>query len=108
MTNKEIFFIVAALTAATVITRFVPFIIFPKGKKVPDFVVYLGKILPFAAVGLLVVSCFSGVSFLKYPYGLPEIICVAVAALLHWKKGNTLLSIGVSTVLYMILIRFVF
>lgn len=108
MTSKEIFFIVAALAAATAVTRFLPFVIFPKGKKVPDFVDYLGKILPFAAVGLLVVSCFSSVSFLKYPYGLPEAICVAVAALLHWKKGNTLLSIGASTALYMILIRFVF
>lgn len=108
MNNKEIFFIVAALAAATVITRFLPFVLFPKGKKVPSFVVYLGKILPFAAIGLLVVSCFSGVSFLSYPYGLPEIICVAAAALIHWKKKNTLLSISVSTVMYMILIRFVF
>lgn len=108
MNNKEIFFIVAALAAATVITRFLPFVLFPKGKKVPSFVVYLGKILPFAAIGLLVVSCFSGVSFLSYPYGLPEITCVAAAALIHWKKQNTLLSIGVSTALYMILIRFVF
>lgn len=108
MNNKEIFFIVAALAAATIITRFLPFVLFPKGKKVPDFIVYLGKILPFAAMGLLVVSCFSGVSFLSYPYGLPEIICLALAALLHWKKSNTLLSIAVSTVLYMILIRFVF
>lgn len=108
MSNKEILFIVAALAAATVITRFLPFVLFPKGKKVPSFVVYLGKILPFAAIGLLVVSCFSGVSFLSYPYGLPEVICVAAVALLHWKKGNTLLSIGVSTALYMILIRFVF
>ncbi len=108
MNNKEIFFILAALAAATIITRFLPFVLFPKGKKVPDFIVYLGKILPFAAMGLLVVSCFSGVSFLSYPYGLPEIICVVLAALLHWKKKNTLLSISVSTVLYMFLIRFVF
>ena len=108
MSNKETFFIVEALVAATVITRFLPFVLFPKEKKVPLFVVYLGKILPFAAIGLLVVSCFSGISFLSYPYGFPEIICVAAAALLHWKKGNTLLSIGVSTALYMILIRFVF
>lgn len=108
MTDKYIFLIVTALAVATALTRFLPFVIFPKDKKVPDFVVYLGKILPFAAVGLLVVSCFSGVSFLKYPYGLPEIICVALAALLHWKKRNTLLSIGFSTALYMLLIRFVF
>lgn len=108
MNNKEIFFILAALAAATAVTRFLPFVLFPKGKKVPDFIVYLGKVLPFAAVGLLVVSCFSGVSFLSYPYGLPEIICVAAAVALHWKKGNTLLSIGVSTFLYMLLIRFVF
>lgn len=107
MNNKEIFFIVAALTAATVITRFLPFVLFPKGKKVPSFVVYLGKILPFAAIGLLVVSCFSGVSFLSYPYGLPEIICVAAAALIHWEKKNTLLSISVSTVMYMVIMHLI-
>ena len=107
MNNKEIFFIVAALAAATVITRFLPFVLFPKGKKVPSFVVYLGKILPFAAIGLLVVSCFSGVSFLSYPYGLPEIICVAAAALIQWKKKNTLLSISVSTVMYMVIMHLI-
>lgn len=108
MDNKYIFLTVAALAAATAITRFLPFALFPEGKRVPEFVVYLGRILPFAAIGLLVVSCFSGVSFLSYPYGLPEIICVFVAAVLHWKKKNTLLSISVSTILYMVLIRFVF
>ena len=108
MDNMDIFLIVAALAAATAITRFLPFALFPEGKKVPEFVVYLGKILPFAVIGLLVVSCFSSVSFLSYPYGLPEIICVILAAVLHWKKKNTLLSISASTILYMILIRFVF
>lgn len=108
MDNKDIFLIVAALAAATAATRFLPFVLFPKNRKIPDFIIYIGKILPFAAVGLLVVSCFSGVSFFKYPYGIPEIVCVAVAALLEWKKKNTLLSISVSTVLYMVLIQFVF
>ncbi len=108
MDNKDIFLIVAALAVATAVTRFLPFVIFPKDRKIPDFIVYIGKILPFAAVGLLVVSCFSGVSFLKYPYGIPEIVCVALAALLHWKKRNSLLSIAVSTALYMVLIQFVF
>lgn len=108
MTDKGVFLTLAALAAATAITRFLPFALFPKGRRVPDFVSYLGKILPFAAVGLLVVSCFSAVEFLKYPYGLPEIICVLAAALLHIKKRNTLLSIGASTLLYMFLIRFVF
>ena len=98
--------LVAALVTAA--TRFLPFLIFGSGKKTPDIIVYLGKVLPFAIIGMLVVYCMKDVKFLQYPYGLPELIsCVAVALLHIWKR-NSLLSIGVGTVLYMLLIQLVF
>ena len=89
--------IVILLTIATMITRFLPFLIFPAGKKVPDFVEYLGKTLPYATMGLLVVYCLKGISLTAFPFGL-----------LHWWKENSLLSIGVGTVFYMFLVQVVF
>ena len=100
--------IVVVLAVATMITRFLPFLIFPAGKKVPDYVEYLGKTLPYATMGLLVVYCLKGVNFTAVPYGLPEILAVAAIVVIHWWKGNSLLSIGAGTVFYMILVQFVF
>ena len=99
---------VAALAAATMITRFLPFVIFPPGKRRPGFLDYLGKTLPYAAVGLLVVYCLKDVSVTGRFHGLPEFLAIAVTAVLHWWKGNTLLSIGVGTGLYMVLVQAVF
>lgn len=100
--------IIAALVIATLITRFLPFILFPAGKKTPDYVVFLGKSLPFATIGLLVVYCLKGVSVTAYPHGLPELIAVAAIVALHLWKRNSLLSIGAGTAVYMILVQMVF
>ena len=98
--------VVAALVTAA--TRFLPFLIFGGGKKTPDIIVYLGKVLPYAIMGMLVVYCLKDVDFLAAPHGAPELIsCVAVAVLHIWKR-NTLLSIGFGTVFYMILVQLVF
>ena len=98
--------VVAALVTAA--TRFLPFLIFGNGKKTPDIIVYLGKVLPYAIMGMLVVYCFKDVDFLAKPHGIPELLgCVAVAALHLWKR-NTLLSIGAGTVFYMLLVQLVF
>lgn len=97
---------VAALVTAA--TRFLPFLIFGKGRKTPQIIVYLGKVLPCAIMGMLVIYCLKGISFLAYPYGIPELIgCLAVALLHIWKR-NTLLSIGAGTVVYMLLVQLVF
>lgn len=100
--------ILAALAVATLITRFLPFLLFPPGKKTPDYVVFLGKTLPFATIGLLVVYCLKGISATAYPYGIPEAIAVGGIVALHLWKKNSLLSIGAGTVLYMILVQMVF
>lgn len=100
--------IVAAMIMGTVITRFLPFIIFPAGKETPRFVDYLGRTLPFATMGLLVVYCLKGVQVAQAPHGLPELLAVIVIAALHRWKGNSLLSIGAGTVFYMFLVQVVF
>lgn len=100
--------IVAAMMVGTMITRFLPFILFPAGKETPKFVDFLGKTLPFATMGLLVVYCLKGVSLVAAPHGLPELIAILLIILLHRWKGNSLLSIGAGTVCYMVLVQVVF
>lgn len=100
--------IVVVLAVATMITRFLPFLIFPAGKRIPKYVEYLGKTLPYAAMGLLVVYCLRNLIFFVAPYGLPQILAVVVIVAIHWWKENSLLSIGVGTIFYMILIQCVF
>ena len=100
--------IIGALVLGTVITRFLPFLLFPAGKKTPKYVEFLGKSLPYATIGLLVVYCLKGISFQAYPHALPELIAVLAIVILHRWKGNSLLSIGAGTILYMILVQVVF
>ncbi len=100
-----IIFVVAVTTFST---RVIPFLVFPKGKAIPKTVQYLGKVLTPAVIGMLVVYCLKDTQVIAAPHGIPELISVAVVAVLHVWKRNNLLSIGVGTVLYMILIQVVF
>lgn len=99
---------VAIVVAGTLLTRFAAFLIFPPGKKAPDFVLYLGKALPAAVMGLLVVYTFKDTVVLTYPYGLPELIALLVTVGLHIWKRNMFMSIGAGTVSYMILVQAIF
>ena len=98
--------LVAVCVLVTAMTRFLPFLIF--GKRTPAIVTYLGKVLPCAIMGMLVVYCMKDVSFLSGSHGIPEILCCALTAGLHAWRRNPLLSIGVGTVSYMLLIQLVF
>lgn len=98
--------IVCALV--TMLTRFLPFLIFNEHRKTPKIVLYLGKVLPCAIMGMLVVYCLKDVDFLSKPYGIPEFISIAFVALLHIWKRNSLLSIGLGTVFYMVMVQLVF
>ena len=101
--------IIIALTSITTFsTRAIPFILFPDGKELPKTVQYLGKVLPPAVIGMLVVYCFKNVAPLSAPFALPEIIAGVTVVLLHIWKRNNLLSIGVGTVLYMTLVQTIF
>ena len=98
---------VAIMAGVTYALRALPFLIFGK-KKSPPFIEYLGKYLPYAIMGMLVIYCLKDVRPLAYPYGLPELIAVSTVALLHIWKRNTLLSILSGTVSYMLLVQLVF
>ena len=102
------FLIILAVAVTTFATRVVPFLVFPKGKEIPLIIQYLGKVLTPAVIGMLVVYCLKSTSVLKAPYGIPETISVAVTALLHVWKRNNLLSIGVGTVCYMVMVQLIF
>lgn len=105
MNNKYIIFVIAIMSIVTILIRFLPFILFDHGKKLPKWISYLGKVLPPAIMSMLLVYCLRNINFVEGNHGLPELLCVGIAILLHSWKRNTLLSIGVSTILYMILIR---
>lgn len=107
MTEVQSAITIGAVVLGTMATRFLPFLVFPKGKTPPKFVQYLGKVLPCAAIGLLVVYCFKDVAS-SGTYGIPEILSVLLIIVLHKWKKNTLLSIVGGTALYMLLVQTVF
>ncbi|MBR3107637.1 MAG: AzlD domain-containing protein [Clostridia bacterium] len=98
--------LVAAMALTTAALRFLPFLLFEK--KTPPFVVYLGKVLPAALIGMLVVYCLKDVQIASAPHGLPELIAGAAVALLQAWKRNSLLSILAGTLLYMVLVQTIF
>ena len=100
--------LIAAGVLVTMATRFLPFLIFGEKRKTPPIITYLGTVLPCAIMGMLVVYCLKDVSFVKNPFGIPELIACAVVAALHVWKRNSLLSIGGGTVCYMLLVQLVF
>ena len=99
---------IAVMALVTAGLRFLPFLIFGENRKTPPLVTYLGQVLPFAIMGMLVVYCLKDVTITSAPYGIPEVLgCLVVAGLHVWKR-STLLSIGAGTVCYMLLVQFVF
>ena len=96
---------VAAAALCTWLTRAIPFLLFRNKQEPPKLVRYLGKALPGAIMSILIIYCVRNAGFTTPPYGLPQIIAIAVVAGLHLWKGNILLSIAGGTVLYMVLIH---
>lgn len=102
------FLIIVVVAITTFATRVTPFLLFPKGKEIPKTIQYLGKVLTPAVIGMLVVYCLKNTTVTAAPFGIPELIAVSTVVVLHLWKRNNLLSIGVGTVLYMVLIQVVF
>lgn len=102
------FLMILVIALVTAALRFAPFFIFSSEKPVPKFVNYLGRVLPYSIIAMLVVYCLKEISFVKAPFGLPEVISVIVVVALHIWKRNTLFSIICGTICYMVLIQFVF
>ncbi len=99
---------IAVCSVGTMITRFLPFIIFPADKKTPEYILYLGKVLPSAIFGMLIVYCFKNVSFVSGTYGIPEIIAAVFTIILHLWKRQMLISIAGGTICYMLLVQMFF
>ena len=108
MSNLHSVLIVAVCALVTIGLRFLPFVIFRGDRPTPPYIVYLGKVLPYAIMGMLVVFCLKNVSLAAAPHGLPEFIACALTALLHVWKRNTLISIIGGTAAYMIMVQMIF
>ena len=108
MTLTQEMLTVAAVVSGTMVTRFLPFIIFPANKKTPPAITFLGQMLPAAVMGLLVIYCFKDVSFVSGTHGIPELLATAVTVLLQVFVRNMLLTIAGGTIFYMYLVQYVF
>ncbi|MGI6181877.1 MAG: branched-chain amino acid transporter permease [Agathobaculum sp.] len=108
MTFSRTLAMIAVAAVCTFATRLAPFLLFNGKKPIPPIIRYLGATLPPAVIALLVVYCLKNVQWITGTHGIPELLCIAVTALLHLWKRNNLLSIGVGTVLYMFLIQNIF
>lgn len=94
--------------AGTMLTRFLPFLIFSSKKPTPEYIQYLGKALPSAIFGMLVVYCLKNVEIFTGSHGLPELFSICVVVLLHLWKRRMLISIAGGTICYMLLVQLVF
>ena len=108
MTFTQQIITIGMVVLGTVMTRFVPFLVFPAGKPTPKYIQYLGKVLPAAVFGLLVIYCLKNVSLFAGSHGIPELISIAVVVGLHLWKRQMLISIAGGTVCYMLLVQLVF
>lgn len=105
MNDTYISMVIAVMAIVTIALRFLPFIVFDHGEQLPEWITYLGKVLPPAIMSMLLVYCLRNINLVEGNHGFPEVICVGIAMLIHNWKRNTLLSIGVSTLLYMMIIQ---
>lgn len=97
--------IILIMGLATFATRIVPVLIFGRGEKVPDYIMYLGRTVPYTAMGLLIVYCLKDISFTSSTHAIPEIIAMAVVIVSYLWKRNSIASVVIGTVIYMILIQ---
>lgn len=98
--------LIAVISAVTIFIRFLPFAVFSKGT--PKYILYLGEVLPFAIMGMLIVYCLKDISVAQTPFGIPELLAILVVVILHKWKHNSLISIAAGTVFYMIMVQTVF
>ncbi|MDD6182146.1 MAG: branched-chain amino acid transporter permease [Lachnospiraceae bacterium] len=108
MTLTEQIITIGMVVLGTMMTRFLPFLLFPADKPTPKYVQYLGKVLPAAVFGLLVIYCLKDVNIFTGSHGIPELIAIGVVVLLHLWKKQMLLSIAGGTICYMLLVQLVF
>lgn len=108
MTLTQQIVTIAMVVLGTMLTRFLPFLLFPAGKPTPRYIQYLGKVLPAAVFGMLVIYCLRSVDSLGGSHGIPELISIVLVILLHLWKRQMLISIAGGTVCYMLLVQLAF
>ena len=100
--------VILVMGVATLATRLLPVFIFGRGGKVPELILYLGKVVPYTAMGLLIVYCLKDIPVTESPHALPEIIALAAVSASYLWKRNTIWSVVLGTALYMVLVQSVF
>lgn len=108
MTLTQQIIIILMVVISTMITRFLPFLVFPADKPTPKYIQYLGAYLPAAVFGLLVIYCLKNVSIFTGSHAIPEMISILVVVVLHLWKRQMLVSIAGGTICYMLLVQFIF
>lgn len=108
LTPIQTLIMIIAIALGSLLTRFLPFVLFPETKAHSQKLIFLGQALPPAMMGLLVVYCLKDVKIIHTPYGLPELLAIILIVVLHKWKENVLISIGLGTIFYIILLNFVF
>ena len=107
MTQLQKLITIGMIILGTLLTRFVPFLLFPAGKPTPKYIQYLGKVLPSAVFSLLVIYCLKNVNIFTGNHGIPELLAIALVAALHMWKRQMLLSIAGGTLFYMLLAQLI-
>ncbi len=100
--------VMLVMGGCVLLTRILPVIIFGRSERVPEFILYLGKVIPYTAMGLLIVYCLRDVSILGGTHGVPELIAMAVVVASYLWKRNTIVSVVLGTAVYMVLLQMVF
>ncbi|MCD8225253.1 MAG: branched-chain amino acid transporter permease [Clostridiales bacterium] len=108
MTFTQQIITIAMIILGTILTRFLPFLLFSTGKPTPEYIQYLGRVLPPAVFGMLVIYCLKDVSLFSGSHAVPELLSIALVIILHLWKRQMLLSIAGGTVCYMLLVQFIF
>lgn len=105
MTLTQQIITIGVVVFGTMLTRFLPFLLFPAGRPTPKYIQYLGKVLPSAVFGMLVIYCLKDVSLISGSHGIPELLAVLAVTMLHLWKRQMLLSIAGGTIFYMVLLQ---
>lgn len=107
MTVTQSVLTILVVVAGTMLTRFLPFIVFPEGKAPPKYIMFLGSVLPYSVIGLLVVYCMKDAVYTSF-HGLPELIAIVITAAIQKWRHNMLLSMAVGTIVYMAMVQLIF
>ena len=106
MTLAQQIITIGLCVLGTMTTRFLPFLVFRENRETPKFIQYVGKFLPSAVFGMLVVYCLRNVNVLQGTHGIPEFISILITAGLHIWKRQMLVSIAGGTICYILLLYY--